>query len=152
AGRLEEGLDLHLLLVEQLSAVVEELHAVVLGRVVRRGDDDAEVLGQERNRGSRQNTREHGRAVCRNDSPCHRLLELGSRTASIAADQNAPATCPEGRGLADPLDEVRRELCAHHAAHPIGPEVPPHGGRTYLFENCGALRALCRPAFLRSTM
>ncbi len=39
------------------------------------------------------------------------------------------------------------------AANPIRPEVTPrHGARNYRFENCGALRALCRPAFLRSTM
>ena len=43
-ARVEERLDLLLLRVDELLPVaVEELDAVVLGRVVRRGDDDAEV-------------------------------------------------------------------------------------------------------------
>ena len=44
---VEERLDLLLVLVDELSASAEDLDAVVLGRVVRRGDDDAEVLGEE---------------------------------------------------------------------------------------------------------
>src|SRR5262249_7145425 len=65
----------------------------------------------------------------------------------------AAASGPERRGLPESLDEVRRELGPRDPADTVRTEVAaPHGARSYLFENCGALRALCRPAFLRSTM
>ena len=50
--RVEQRLDLLLGLVGQLAALgVEELDAVVLRRVVRRGDDRADVEGEQRHRG-----------------------------------------------------------------------------------------------------
>ncbi len=57
---VEERLDLLLGGVRQLPAlVVEELDAVVLGRVVRGGDHGPEIEREQRDRGGRQDTREH---------------------------------------------------------------------------------------------
>ena len=58
---------------------VEELDAVVLGRVVRRGDDDAEVEREQRDGGRRQHAAEDAVAAGRDDAACERLLELDAR-------------------------------------------------------------------------
>ena len=76
AARVEERLDLLLLGVDELLPVaVEELDAVVLGRVVRRGDDDAEVEPEQRDRGRRQHPAEHRVAACGDDTARERILE-----------------------------------------------------------------------------
>src|SRR5262249_8593680 len=96
---------------------------------------------------------EKGRLPCGRDAACYCLLELGARAACVTADEDAAASGPERRGLPESLDEIRREFGPRDPADTVRTEVAaPHGARSYLFENCGALRALCRPAFLRSTM
>ena len=151
---VEERLDLLLLGVGELSPVgLEELDAVVLGRVVRRGDDGPQVLGEKGDRRSRQDSTENRGSACRGDSARERGLELRPRPARVAPHEDAARAAPESRRLSEPLDEVGRQVLPDNTANPVGPEVAPrHGGGTYLLENCGALRALCRPAFLRSTM
>ena len=58
--RVEQRLDLLFRLVGQLLAVaVEDLDPVVLGRVVGRGDDRAEIERQQRDGGCRQHPGEH---------------------------------------------------------------------------------------------
>ena len=175
--RVEQRLDLLLGGVGQLAAVlVEELDAVVLRRVVRCRDDDAEVEREQRHRRRRQHPGEHGVAARGDDAARERLLELGTRAAGVTADEDATAAGPERRGLAEPLDELDGQILADDAPDAVGPEVPltslaprpPPGraappprsppsnsgggaSRDYRLENCGALRALWRPAFLRST-
>ena len=164
AWAVEQGFDLLLLLVDELPARAEELDAVVLGRVVRRRDDDAELVGEERDRRGREHAAEDGDAAGRGDAARDRLLELGAGAARVASDQDSPAAAPERRRLPDPLDELGRQVGADDATHPVCSEVAPshadegeaslapNQSRSYRFENWGALRALCRPAFLRSTM
>ena len=130
-GRVEQRLDLLVLLVGELPTLEEELHAVVLGRVVRRGDDDAEPLGEERDRGSREDAAEDGGTARRGNPASDRLLELGPRCTRVAADEDATAARPQRGSPPDALDEVRRQLLADDAADTIRSEVPPHGGGTY---------------------
>ena len=146
-------LDLLLGGVGELAAfAVEELDAVVLGRVVRGRDDDAEVEREQRDGGRRQHAAEDAVAAGRDDAARERLLELDARGARVAADEDLRRARPERRRAAEPLDELGRQELAHDAADTIGAEVPPsHERRIYRLLNCGALRALCRPAFLRST-
>ena len=56
------------LVAELLAVAVEELDAVVLGRVVRGGDDDAEVEREQRDRRRRQHAGEDAR--CRRPTRC----------------------------------------------------------------------------------
>ena len=74
---LEQALDLLLGRVRQLLSVpVEELHAVVLRRIVRGGDDAAEVQ-REQSHGRRwQHARDDRVPAGRRDSACEHLLEL----------------------------------------------------------------------------
>ena len=150
-GRVEQPLDLLLGGVAQLAAVlVEELDPVVLGRVVRGGDDDAEVEREQRHRGRRQDAGEHRIAAGRDDAARERLFELRPRAARVAADEDAAAPRPERRCFAQLLDELGGQILADDATDAVSPEVPAQAGG-YRLENCGALRALCSPAFLRST-
>jgi hypothetical protein len=111
---------------ELLPVTVEELDAVVLGRVVRGGDHDAEVEREQRNGRSGEHTCQHGVSAGRHDAPRERLLELFSRRARIPADEHASAPAPERRRLAELLDELRGEVRAHDAAHAVGAEVAAH--------------------------
>ena len=78
AGRVEERLDLLLGLVGQLvPGAVEELDAVVLGRVVRGGDDDAEVEREQRDRRRRQHAGEHGVAARLDDAAANAASSSG---------------------------------------------------------------------------
>ena len=127
--RVEERLDLLLGRVAQLATVaVEELHAVVLGRVVRCGDDDAEIEAEQRDRGCRDDARKHRRAACGCDAARERLLELLAGAARVAADEDAPAARPERGGLTEPLEEIDGDELAHDAADTVGAEVVPRHG------------------------
>jgi hypothetical protein len=133
-GRLvEEGLDLLFRSVRELLAVaVEELDAVVLGRVVRGRDDGAEIEREQGHRGSREHAREHSIAARRDDAADERLLELHARGARVTPDEDAPASRPERRGTAEPLHELRGEVLSDHAPDTVGSEIPPsHGGGAY---------------------
>ena len=104
---VEQRLDLLLGGVGQLAPVaVEELDAVVLGRIVGCGDDRAEIEAEERDRRRRQHAREDGAPAGRGDAARERVLELGPAGARVAADEDPPAAAPERRGPAEPLDEV----------------------------------------------
>ena len=100
-GRVEQRLDLLLGRVGELVAVaVEELDAVVLGRVVRRGDDDPEVERVERDRGRRQHAAEDAVAAGRDDAARERLLELDARARVSRPTKTAPPrsrASPRGR-------------------------------------------------------
>ena len=94
---------------------VEELDAVVLGRVVRRRDDDAEIEPEQRDGRSRHDACEHGGAAGRDDAARECLFELLARAARVAADEHATAARPERRRLAELLDEIGGEELAHDA-------------------------------------
>ena len=116
--RVEERLDLLLLLVDELPSASEELHAVVLRRVVRRRDDDAEVVREQRDCRRREDAAENGGAARRRDAARDCLLELGPGAARVAADEHASAPRPQCRGLPDLLDEIRGQLVADdHRGH-----------------------------------
>ena len=122
---VEQRLDLLLRRVGQLVARrVEELDAVVLGRVVRRRDDDAEVEREQRDRGRRQHAAEDAVAAGGDDAARERLLELDAGRARVAADEHLRGAGPERRRAAEPLDELRREELAHDPANTVGAEVP----------------------------
>jgi hypothetical protein len=121
--RIEELLDLLLLLVDELAAAAEQLHAVVLRRVVGGGDDDAEVVREKRHGRRRKDAAEDCGAASGDDAARDRLLEHGAGLARVAADENAPTAAPQRRRLADPLDELRRQVGADHATHTICPEI-----------------------------
>ncbi len=126
---VEQRLDLLFGCVAQLVAVaVEELDAVVLGRVVRCGDDDAEVEAKQRDCGCRHDAGEHGRAAGGGDAACERLLELFARCARVTTDEDAAAARPEGRRLSELLEELDGDELADDAADAVrAEEVPRHG-------------------------
>ncbi len=129
---IEQRLDLELLGVGELTAlVVEDLDAVVLGRVVRRGDHEPEVLREQRDRGRRQHAREHGSSACGHDPADESVLQRQPGGARVAPDQHPAAPRPEGRGLPEPLDEVLGERLADDTAHAVGPEVHPGFARLH---------------------
>ena len=128
AGRrgVEQRLDLLLGPVGQLAPVaVEELDAVVGGRVVRSGDDHAEIEGEQRDRRSRQDSGEHGVAARGDDPARERLLELRPRAARVPPDEDASATGPQGRRLAELLDELCGQVLADDPADAVRAEVAP---------------------------
>ena len=127
--RVEQRLDLLLRRIAQLaSLVVEELDAVVLGRIVRRGDDHAEIEPEQRGRGRRDDACEDGRASRRRDTARERLFELLAGRPRVAADEDATASGPERRRLAELLDELGGEELADDAADPVGAEVAARHG------------------------
>src|SRR5690242_10419725 len=124
ARLVEQGLDLLLLVVGQLLTVaIEELDAVVLGRVVRRGDHAAEIERQQRDGRRRQDSGDDRIAAGRRDAPRERLLELDPRRARVTSDEDAAAPGPERRRLPQALHEVRRQVLADDATDPVRAEV-----------------------------
>src|SRR5207248_7295458 len=88
----------------------------------------------------------------RDDAARERLFELESARTGVTPDEDLRSSRPERCGATEALDELRRQKLAHDAADTVGAEVPPrHDGGDYRLLNCGALRALWSPAFLRST-
>ncbi len=130
SGLLEQGLDLELRRVAQLVPVaVEDLDPVVLGRVVRRRDDDAEVEREQRDRRGRQHPGEHRVAPGGDHAAREGVLELRPRAARVAADEDAPAACPARRRAAEPRDQVGRQRLADDPADAVRAEVAPTHGR-----------------------
>ena len=128
-GPIEQRLDLLLLAVGQLLAVpVEELDAVVLGRVVRRGDDAAEVERQQCDRGRRQHTGDDRVPARRRDPPRQRRLELDAGRTRVTPHEDAPAAGPERRRTAEALDEVGCQVLADNATDAVRAEVLPRHG------------------------
>src|SRR5205807_9944186 len=123
-AQVEQRLDLLLLPVcELLAAAVEELDAVVLGWIVRRGDHAAEVERQQRDRGCGQNTRDDGIAAGGRDPAGERGFKLDTGRPRVAADEDAPAAAPERRGAAEPLHELSRQVLADNATDTVRAEV-----------------------------
>ena len=126
---VEQRLDLLLGGVRQLAAVaVEELDAVVLRRIVRGGDDRAEIEAEQRDRGRRQDTGQYGASAGGDDPVGERVLELRPAGTRVAADEDASAAAPGCRSLAQPLDEVDRQRLADDAADAVRSEVLPRHG------------------------
>src|SRR6185503_19922490 len=119
--RLEQRLDRLLVLVGELAAVLaEELDAVVLGRVVRRGDDDAQVEREQRDGRRGQDPGEDRVAAGRGDATREGALQLRAGAARVAPDQHRAAAHPERRRPAEPLDELPRQVLADHAPYAVG--------------------------------
>ena len=131
SGSVEEGLDRLVVLVRELLASrPEDLHPVVLRRVVRGGDDDAEILGKQGDGGRREHARDQSRTACGRDASRDRLLELRPGRACVATNENATPAGPERGGLTDLLDQLGCEVFARDPADAVGSEVTPrHGGR-----------------------
>ena len=157
-GLVEERLDLELLGVGELAPVaLEELDPVVLGRVVRGGDDRAAALGEQRDRRRRQHPGEPDERSSGRKPLGERRLERRAGAARVAADEHGRAGRPDRERMPEPANEIVGEVPPGDSAHAVGSEIaagPGHGGRASVSacEYWGALRALRRPAFLRSTM
>ena len=148
---VDQRLDLFLLSVGQLlSVAIEELHAVVLGRVVRCRDDAAEIERQQCDSRGRKHAGDDRVTPDGGDPTRECVLQLGPGCARVASDEDPAAAAPERRGTAETFDELRGDVLADDATDPVRAEVSTR--QHYRLLNCGALRALCRPAFLRSTM
>ena len=127
--RLEQGLDLLLGRVRELPAVaVEELDAVVLRRVVRGGDDGAEIEREQRDGRRRQDACEHGMTARRRDAGGEGALELAARGTRVAPDEHGPAARPERCGATKALDELGREVLADDSPYAVGAEVASRHG------------------------
>ena len=63
----------------------------------------------------------------RGEAGRERRLEHRAGGAGVAAYEDARSAAPERERLAEPLDELRREVLAHDAADPVSPEVASHG-------------------------
>ena len=142
---VEQRLDLLLEGVGELVPVaVEELDAVVLRRVVRGGDHDAQVEREQGDRRRRQDSGENGVAACGNDTARERLLELRPGAARVAADEDAAAAGPERRSLAELLDELGGQVLAEDPPDSVGAEEPPHKG-----VSASRTAGLCGPCAVR---
>ena len=92
SGCIEQRLDLLLRDVAQLAAAaVEELDAVVLRRVVRGRDDDAEVEAEQRHRRCRDDSRKHRGTARRCNATRECLLELLAGGPRVAPDEDPAA-------------------------------------------------------------
>ena len=125
-----ERLDLVLHRIRQLEALgVEQLDAVVLGRVVRGRDDDAAVAVQlaheQRDSGCRDDAGQKRCAAHRHDAGRHGRFQHVARKARVLADEDGLALERHGR-LAELEGEVARELRVRHPANPVGPEKSCH--------------------------
>src|SRR5262249_34202459 len=130
-GLVEQRLDLLFLLVGQLLAVaIEELDAVVLGRVMRRSDHAAEVERQQRHGRRRQHAGNDRVPARGRDAAREGFLELDSRSARVAPDEDPPAPAPERRCAAEALDEVSREILTDDATDTVRAEVLAGQGLT----------------------
>ena len=129
-GCVEQRLDLLFGRVRELAAVpVEELDAVVLGRVVRSGDDGAEIEREQRDGRRGQDACEHGMAARRGYARGEGALELAARGARVAPDEHRSAARPERRGAAEPLDELWSEILPDDSPYAVGAEVTSRQGR-----------------------
>jgi hypothetical protein len=138
AGRLvEQRLDLLLGGVGELPPVgVEELDAVVLRRIVGRGDDRAEVECEQRYGRCREHPTEDGVAADRHDTFREGRLQSGAGLTGVAADEDTATVGPECGGAAEPFDELRVELVADDPTDPVrAEEAARHEARGYRLLN-----------------
>jgi hypothetical protein len=127
--------------------VAEELDAVVLRWIVRRGDDRPALLGEERDGGSREDAAQDDLGAAGDEAPGERLLEGWTGGTGVPTDEEGASAAPGGECASQPFDQILGEVLADDPADAVRTEVA-----SQRFENCGRLRALRRPAFLRSTI
>ena len=133
-----ERLDLVLHGVGQLEALaVEDLDAVVLRRVVRRGDDDAAVAvqlaRQKRDGRRRDDARQKRRATHGHDAGGNGRLQHVAGQARVLADEDGAAL--EGhRGLAELEGHLAGQFLVRDAANPVSAEKTCH--IFPLFDSC----------------
>ncbi len=150
--RVEPGLDRRLRGVVQLQpAGGEQLHPVVLERVVRRGDHrrrqtmDHTGTGQRRRR--QHPGRPHGRP-CTGQAVREGALEVGAALSRVPPDDPRRRAEHLRRGAAEPRDERGGELGVRSTAHTIGAEA--HGdARRRISAWCTA--APCAPSSGRTS-
>ncbi len=119
-------------LVRQLEAVpTEELDPVVLGRIVRRGDDNAAVAlqlaRQERHSGRGYDAGKESVRASRTDARNQRGLQHLATAARVPPNHNAPSALiaeEVPRSLPESEGELRREFAVRDAAHSVGAEEP----------------------------
>src|SRR5829696_9162160 len=137
----EELLDLLFGLVSELpSLTVEELDAVVLRRVVRGGDHNAEVEREQGDRRRRQHPGHDRGTAGRDDAAREGVLELDSGRARVAADEDVAGRNPQRSGAPEPLHELRRDELPDDAADAVRAEVPASHDGASLCGRPGALR------------
>ena len=132
----QHGFDLVLDRVGQLRpGPVEELDAVVLGRVVRRRDHDprrgAQGRGEERDRGGGFDTGDQGVATRVPDAFDQCVLEPFPGGTRVSAHHErrmtlAVAAEDDDRGIAQSVGEVLGELLARETAYAVGAEQSSH--------------------------
>jgi hypothetical protein len=88
-------------------------------------------------------------AAGRRDASCERLLELDTRLAGVAADEDPAAFRPERGGAAEALDELRRDELAHDAADAVRAEIASDRG--HVLKRCWAAHAV-KSAKLRASL
>ena len=114
-----------------MTATTEDLDAVVLRRIVGGRHDEAEILGQQRDRRSREHPAEDRGTAGVDDPAGERFLERRPRTAGVTADEDVAATRPGRRRTAEPLDEVERQRLTHDATDTVGAEMLPGYARSH---------------------
>ena len=132
--RSEQRLDLLLGRVGQLVAMrVEELHAVVLGRVVRRRDDDAEVEREQRDSRGRQDAAEDAVAAGGDDAARRTPLRARRRTHACRV-RRRPSPRPVQSAAARPSRSTSSGVRTSPTT-PRTPSVPKYLRAT----RCGAI-------------
>ena len=86
---------------------VEELDPVVLGRVVRGGEDDAEILREQGDGRCRQDATEDGCPTRGDDPPDDGFLEVRPGASRVTPDEDTTTPRPPGGGASEPLDELQ---------------------------------------------
>ena len=129
---IEQRLDLLLDLVAELEAVgPEQLDAVVVVRIVRGRDHDAEIgahrARQHADRRRRDRAGEQHVHADRGEARDQRVLDHVAGEAGVLADQHAMAVLAvaehEARGLSDLERELRRDDLVGPAANAVGTEI-----------------------------
>ena len=127
------GLERLLDLLGELAAPVgEQLHAVVLVRVVARGDHgtgNALARRRTRPRGGHDAEDGHLHALAREPS-AQRRLEHRAGDARVAAHDEAPPTEHPRRRAAEREHQLGREIGVRDPAHAVGPEPQHHANLT----------------------
>ncbi len=131
-GASSSALDLLLVLVGELPAPgLEELDAVVLGRVVRRRDHDPEVERAERDRAARKDPAEHGGRSGRGDPDRQRAPSSSTPEPRVSRPMRT-RSAPLQRAAARPSRSTRSAVTSSPAM-PRTPSVPKYrraiGGR-----------------------
>jgi hypothetical protein len=134
---VHQRLDLELDSVGELApVVVEELDPVVLRRIVRGGDDHAEIKREQGHGRCRQYPAEHGHSARLDDAARKGRFELESGCPGVATDEDAAARRPDSRGPRQLLDQLDGEIFADDATHTVCAEVPSRSSYLDLRLSC----------------